>query len=523
MFRRLFIIGVSLSLLVAPFGGMKASAEELEVNILISEVQTTGIDLLGADDGKKEFIELYNRSDTEIDVSTWRVQYFSATRADVFTPSSEPTREIAILDGTIEANGYVLLSYIDYLSDADVYFGEGSTASSGLLAKSGGHLRILSADNTILDIVGWGSASSPETKSISVIDGGESAVRMVDMETGLHIDTGNNYLDFQITNVPTPTGGSLSAPEIPVETEEETPACDGIVISEILPNPVGTDTGLELIELYNPTEETVLLEDCELSIISGKKIFTFEIGSRLESKQFLALTDQITGLVLPNASGGALLLAGTNTEFVVQYPPALAANNAWAMFETGWAETDRPTPGSDNLPSAPEPLEIEDVEELAPCPTGKIRNPDTNRCRNIQDTASSLAPCSSGQVRNPETNRCRSLGSVVAALVPCREGQERNPETNRCRNVLSAATTVACQEGYERNPETNRCRKVQAAKAPLAAGNISKDSAQRRISKVFIVLASLAVLGYGAYEYRRDLANAAYKFRKRFTGNNTVE
>ena len=212
------------------------------------------------------------------------------------------------------------------------------------------------------------------------------------------------------------------------------------------------------------------------------------------------------------------------TEFLVQYPAALDPDHTWAILNDVWLDTDRSTPGSANLSPTPEPAIIEDQEELAACPAGKYRNPETNRCRNIQETAATLIPCSQGQVRNPETNRCRSIGAVVAGLVPCREGQERNPETNRCRNVLAANTVTPCQAGYERNPETNRCRKIQAVVAPSpSVGSASGSNAERKLDKFFIVIASTAVLGYGLYEYRRDAGNAAYRIRQRFIRGNTVK
>lgn len=42
------------------------------------------------------------------------------------------------------------------------------------------------------------------------------------------------------------------------------------------------------------------------------------------------------------------------------------------------------------------------------CPPGKIRNPDTGRCRKVK-TAKPKPPCKPGQERNPTTGRCRKI------------------------------------------------------------------------------------------------------------------
>src|SRR5690606_15418215 len=121
-----------------------------------------------------------------------------------------------------------------------------------------------------------------------------------------------------------------------------------------------------------------------------------------------------------------------------------------------WVYTNRPTPGSANLPSII--VDIQNELGLAPCPPGKYRNPLTNRCRNIVADASVLAACKDGQYRNPETNRCRKI--EASTLKPCKDGQYRSEETNRCRNILGASTLKPCKDNQYRSEETNRCRNL---------------------------------------------------------------
>jgi hypothetical protein len=172
------------------------------------------------------------------------------------------------------------------------------------------------------------------------------------------------------------------------------------------------------------------------------------------------------------------------------------------MGEWGWAE---PNPfGTSKLV----PLEMT-IEE---CPVGKYRNPETGRCRAIEEAVNSLALCAEGEERNPATNRCRKVVAKTSTLLPCGEGQERNPTTNRCRSIASAIVELLpCDEGYERNPTTNRCRKMQTLTIPKADFPIEGLPTSKGTAAVWgaagIVTSLLLV--YAGWEWRYELAGFA--------------
>lgn len=158
------------------------------------------------------------------------------------------------------------------------------------------------------------------------------------------------------------------------------------------------------------------------------------------------------------------------------------------------------------------------------CPEGKYLNPETGRCRTVEEAVNALAACAEGQERNPLTNRCRKIETASTSLTPCGEGQERNPLTNRCRSIASAvAELLPCDEGYERNPATNRCRKVLGASSGTSS---SYDKPVNPVGEtkatespwgwVTAGMVGLAALGYAAYEWRSELAKAGAKFASRF-------
>jgi hypothetical protein len=181
---------------------------------------------------------------------------------------------------------------------------------------------------------------------------------------------------------------------------------------------------------------------------------------------------------------------------------------AYTLDERGeWQWTTTPWPTGQNIITAP-------VVVAAECPAGKYRNPETGRCRTIEEAVNALTECEEGYERNPTTNRCRKIAvTTVATLTPCKEGQERNPATNRCRSIASAvAELLPCDEGYERNPATNRCRKAGADAVPEAAFPVTPAKAGAADAAGWYALAIVAAIaiGYGVWEWRAELG-AAFK------------
>lgn len=308
--------------------------------------------------------------------------------------------------------------------------------------------------------------------------------------------------------------GSLNLATAEEEVSPGTPLCvaPNVSINEILANPAGSDAeGGEFVELYNGGSQKVSLSGCTLTT---DKINDMLIpDAELEPGTYIAisLSDNLLN------GGGQVKFISAEHEDVVSYP-ALDDDEAWALIGGAWQSTTLPTPGSLNQPS---PLEAQaaTTDDLPdPCPIGKFRNPETNRCKTITEVAGALLPCSIGETRNAETNRCRKTSSVGSMLTPCQPGQERNPDTNRCRKV-SAATTGAtpCLPGQERNPDTKRCRKVTAASSGKVAGDTgTKPGPSAALSAGIIVAAAGTAMAYGIYEYRFDIGNWTSRLRARF-------
>lgn len=515
-----FLVSLLVLLVTAVAGGSKVWALQVGPStafatppkLMISELQTGGITADGNEDGKLEFIELYNPGNSGIDITDWRLEYLSASH----TGADAPTRLLSTFKGTVLSKSYMLVSYETYVASADVYFEANGTAGSGLLARGGGHIRVLDALGNIIDLAGWGT-------SIAIGDWGRAPEIPAGYSAQRILPDDALYTTGMVFNLPsaatTPQGGGLQTPD-PLPD----PICDGLLITELLPNPKGADAGHEFIELYNPSDVSVSMKGCLLRLDETGKQFALP-DEQLPAKAHRAFIDTESEIALPNAAAQAVWLLSSSVEQEVSYPNGLAEDQSWSYIDGVWRETLLPTPGSANILQEPKlPLEDDPMaKDVMPatevCPPGKERNPLTNRCRNSPVAVLANDICKTGYERNSETGRCRKKTNLTS-VIPCKAGYERNPETGRCRSLLGASTAMkTCAEGHERNPETNRCRKAAGAGENLAnvhdvRSASSGDNMRWWIAGVLVV----GAFGYAVYEWRQDIWQIVGKLKHKMRG-----
>lgn len=520
-------------------GFMTPAVSASAVPALITEVQTGFIDnASGLEYPKQEFIEIANISSSVLSLNGWRIEYLSAAHDG----TAAPTSVLVELQGSLPLNGQALFSYVGYNpAMSDLGFGMGSTSTSGMLAKSGGHIRMVTADGTQIDCVAWGSAVAIAgcDKVNALPSTGQTMQRP-------HSDNGSydKILGIKSMAPPTPKGGEIYTPspgpsnpspgspqtpgvdpEVPEEPQEpqepeptepeESQSCSVIELSEVLPNPMGDDASGEFIELYNSSDQAVSLNGCSLRLGTTGKTYTFASDAQMAVHEYKAFYYGTTALQLSN-SGGEVWLLAPGVQSSLTYPSS-TDDQAWALIDGAWQTTFRPTPNAQNVLYIPGESDDDTTTDIIaasiePCPVGKYRNPATNRCKN---TDSEPAACDAGQERNPETNRCRKIATTSSTTTPCEPGQERNPLTNRCRKIASStSTTTACAEGQERNPETNRCRKVAGASTSKASPDDTAGKANQNYRILIAVL--ILIAGYALYEYRQDIRSNFNKLRSSF-------
>lgn len=305
--RRNFIFYFSFCFLFLFF----AQAAYATDHLVISEVQT-GSSVSATD----EFIEIYNPTSQSIDLSSWSIQYKSATSATYFRKVNLPTNFI------LPPQGHFLLCHNNFQGQANCSLRQGSIA----LASEGGNIFLVNHQNLletttdpgIVDRLAYGTGDSPETQAAPAPSAGQSLERLPGNNDN-SLDTDNNFADFFLQNLPNPTS-SPSGESPPKEKF-------AVVINEIFPNP---SDSLEWIEIYNPNDQEVNLSNWTLNDGAGK-IKTLD--QNLAPHGFLVIELSSARL---NNSGDIVILKNSSGEIVDQV--------TYGQWDDGNLEDNAPVP-----------------------------------------------------------------------------------------------------------------------------------------------------------------------------------
>lgn len=431
--RRVLAYFSALALPLWPLSALAASSSQSPV--LLTELQTGSMT-----SASEEFIELANVSDVPVDLTNWRLEYFSAAT----TSLTKPFRTIP-LHGSIAVGAHYVISSNNYLNDiaGDHY--------AATLAKAGGHVRLVSIDasNTpqVQDTIGWGTAVSPETTAASAPEGGSSLIRRR-TDQYIYTDTNNNQADFVLSSSPTPgTDNALMqpdqenpetiAPTEPTEepstspdvvgpiSEEETPQTEqpvvALEISELLPNPAapGNDSADEFIELYNPNDRAVELANYTLETGNTYSYsYTFESGE-IAARSYQTFRSDRTKLVLANSAGRARLLAPDNSIIseTVGYTDA-KEGQTWAEINGIWQWTITPTPNADNILNVAEVLSAS-TKAIKPKTTSKAAAKPKKTTAKVASTkkAAKKSTPSTTAVASKQTNPDKSVAPIHPSIL----------------------------------------------------------------------------------------------------------
>ena len=169
-------------------------------NIVINEIQISGVG--GSED---EFVELYNPTTGDIDITGWRLTRATNTGGD-------GGNLVAGLSGTVPAGGYFLVANDDF---------SGLTTPDHFYSVSGNNI---ASDNTVslysdvgitlVDRVGLGDAVLADGSPVGQNPGSGASVSRTQ-------DTENNVDDFELLEISTPMNSESS--ETPSPTPTATP------------------------------------------------------------------------------------------------------------------------------------------------------------------------------------------------------------------------------------------------------------------------------------------------------------
>ena len=218
---RLVSLGSAIALVFCPLAVRADDAPAVPVGpVVITEVQT------GAATASDEFVELYNRSSDPVDITGWQIRSVNAggeTTASLATVASADGQPVVLPPG----------SYYTVHSAGVTPIGAGQTYAAGL-AKTDKTLALFAADPgtcqmVVQDAVAWASATAGLTKGEgSPLDSAstnnkEKLLQRKRDTAGQYVDTSNNSFDFSLTAaVP-----GMAMPSVAVDA---TPGADNIAV-----------------------------------------------------------------------------------------------------------------------------------------------------------------------------------------------------------------------------------------------------------------------------------------------------
>lgn len=360
-------------------------------HIVISEIQTYG------QSAKDEFVRLYNPTASAVNISGWKLTKKTAS-------GNESNLVSKFADGTsVPANsGFLITHKTDYkgTETADSAYSGSSYSiadnNTAILKDAGG---------AIIDKVGFGTASDYEGAPTDNPEKGESIKRQNNQ------DTDNNKNDFNesqptpeqsqpaaqplppappppaesqdseiitipkndiqtptSTPTPTPTSTSTSTPPannqplspLPQQIVSAAPQTnlqdieEYIIISEILPNPEGSDMENEWIEIYNGSNQDInlgglFLDDDE----GGSKAYKIPQNTIIKTNDYLLFLRTKTNLALNNSDDSVRILDFKKEEIKsVKYEGA-KEGYSYAYKNDKWNWTNAPTPLKENTINLP--------------------------------------------------------------------------------------------------------------------------------------------------------------------------
>jgi len=397
--KKLFCFILSITLVTGLLSFHKINAAP-SAHLVIGEIQTTG----GTGYTTDEFVELYNPTEADINLAGWKLTKKTATG-----------KEYVLVDDfgelSIKSHSFFLVAHPAGYSEEikpDSYYSTTNSISD--------NNTIILYDNAsqVIDKVGFGSTIDFEGESLADPAGKKSVERKAKMDSteetmieggadyflGNAEDTDNNKQDFILRDqsepqnsaseqeyltieVPTPFEPAKEAPSSPSgineqlpqdsTTEEKVIYSDKIIISEFLPNPVGSDD-TEFIELKNIGDADIDLNGWKLGDDSSR-IFTIKsddfTSTTIKAGNFFVIYKEISKISLNNTNDSAnLYQPDDNLLDKVEYTDC-QENQSYNLIDGEWIWSDAITPGKENAFEIKNELPVAEMEFLESTKVGK--------------------------------------------------------------------------------------------------------------------------------------------------------
>lgn len=292
-------------------------------------------------EGGKEFVELYNTTDKDIDLVNWKLD-------DIPDKSAVPSSPIQTLSGSVPAKGLLVLEAgialkIGLNNDQDsviLYDPNGTIQSQVDYTNSPKGSSYMYVDSKWL----WNTSPSPNAVNIAPAP------------------------DLVIITPITPT------PVVPIPITPQLPKYNisSIILSEIYPYP---SSGEEFIELYNTTEQDIDVGGWKLADLAK----SYTLSGIIPAKSYKLYNQAETKITLNNTSETVTLTDNYNQiQSTTSYTKAYKGLSYIPVLQT-WSWTQTITPNTSNIftentnsDNNKNYIKIENIEDLINIEDGKF-------------------------------------------------------------------------------------------------------------------------------------------------------
>ena len=265
-------------------------------------------------DGEVEWIEFYNPGSAAINLNSWTIEDGGETSTT--------------LSGSVGPLGFYILE-----------------KPKGILNNTGDAIILKDPAGLAIDEVSYGDWDDGEkSDNAPAASDPNSVARKTDGQ-----DTNNDFNDFVITS---PTKNASNAGGI--QQNPNGAYSKDIIVNEVLPNPKGSDSQNEFIELKNIGTADIDLTGWKVGDASSK---TYTIKAAdftsiiLKPKEFFVLYRKVTGIALNNSGTESAKLLSPDGVLVaaLQYSGAASEDQSYARQDANYFWTTTPTPGKENI------------------------------------------------------------------------------------------------------------------------------------------------------------------------------
>ncbi len=304
------------------------SAGDIVINEIISDPVSGGV----------EAVELFNNTDKEIDLESWKIREGGGSETD--------------LNGKISSKGFHSIFKL-----------------KGNLNNSGDIVELIDLNDLVIDSVSYGNWDDGNIEDNAefvkdpyslarIIDGFDSDFDLNDFAATEFISIG--FENKIIFNIEESSGDdNLGSSEKKVEKSKQEKKKDlvefskddyfGIYINEIFPNPKGSDKDHEFIEIVNSSSSTVNLEGLKLGDNSSKRFLIPDF--ELDPREYAVFERSETGISLNNSNGDSVYLFFPDSTVLdfVEYKKGLEDQSYSRNFDNVWSWVETLTPEEENI------------------------------------------------------------------------------------------------------------------------------------------------------------------------------